>query len=325
MNALDAAIRAARDPARGATPEPERLEVEIFPDGRARSILTVYLRNGACPIACVYCALYRGMDARPATGEEIAVQIASARARHEGIAGIKLYNASSFFEPASIVPSEAELRAIASEVAGLDLVVVEARSENAARAPELARRLDGRLEVAIGMEAADDELLALWNKPTSTASFRKAARLLAANGILLRAFVLVQPPFVSGREARELAIRSVEEAAAAGARLVSLLPVVSRHAPMEKLRRAGMFSEVSLDLYFEIVSACRGRGPAIVAETEALAALPGCRHCRDRRIAALLALNETGELPAVDCERHEAAPERTVVRPSVAAAVSVLR
>lgn len=325
MNSLDAAIRSLRDaPTREPYPA-ERLDREIFPDGVPRPILTVYLRNGACPLSCVYCALYRGMDERPATGPEIAAQIASARARHRGVSGIKLYNASSLFEPISIVQTEASLRAIAGEVADLDLVVVEARSENAVRALPFARALRGRLEVAIGMEAADDELLALWNKPTSLASFRRAAALLAESRIFLRAFVLVQPPFVSGREARALALRSFEEAAAAGARVVSLLPVVARHAPMEALRRAGMFSEISLDDYFELVRASLGRGPVVLAEIDSLGELPGCPLCRGDRIRALIELNDTGNLPVVECRRHEERTAGAVSRPGAFEIVSALR
>ncbi|HET7453236.1 MAG TPA: radical SAM protein, partial [Thermoanaerobaculia bacterium] len=214
-------------------------EIEIFPSGVPRAIGTAYLRNGRCPLSCVYCALYRQATDRPATGVEIARQIRSVRDRLGEVAGLKLYNASSLFEPRSIRQTPEDVAAIAAEVADLELVVVESRSEQADRAPELAGRIGGRLEVAIGLEVADDALLRRLGKPTTVARFAKAAEALGRAGILLRAFVLVRPPFVSRDRARSLAVETFRVARASGARVVSLLPVVSDHAPMERLRADG--------------------------------------------------------------------------------------
>ncbi len=330
MIELDRAIRALRDEKRPPDTAP-RLEVEIFPDGKPREIATVYLVNGECPLACIYCALYRQTTGRPATGSEIAAQIRNARRNHPGISGMKLYNASSLFEPRSIVQTEDTLREIASALSGLDLVVVEARSENARAAVSFSRLLDARLEVAIGFETRDDELLRFLNKPTSLARFREAARFLSDAGILLRAFVLVGPPFVAHARARRLALASFQEARKAGARVVALLPVVSAHRPMEALRRAGFFSEISLDEYFETVRSCAA--PAregdfhpclVVAETEFLDRLPGCPACRPEKARALAALNATGRIDAVECRAHRASPPVSVRQPRIEEAVASL-
>ncbi len=283
-------------------------ESEIFPDGTPRPIGTAYLRNGACPLACVYCALYRQAAGGPAEGSGIARQIRSARRRLGGIAGIKLYNASSLFEPRSIRQTEADLAAIAAEVSDLELVVVESRSEQAGRAAAFARLLRGRLEVAIGLEVADDGLLRRLGKPTSIRRFTEAARELSGAGILLRAFVLVQPPFVSPDRSRALALETFRLARDSGARVVSLLPVVSEHEPMERLRAAGDFSEISLEAYFEIVADCAGEGGAVVlAELGSLAQLPGCGLCREARVRALSGLNSGGALAPVSCPGHRPA------------------
>jgi archaeosine synthase beta-subunit len=275
---------------------------EIFPDGQPHPIGTVYLRNGACPLACVYCALYRQAGPGVATGDEIAAQIRSARARLPAIDGIKLYNASSLFEPRSIRQTAEDRRAIAAAVEDLPLVVIEARSENARHALDLAPLLRGRLEVAIGLEVADDALLRRLGKPTSVTRFRKAASLLQGASISLRAFVLVQPPFVRGEESHRLAVATFERAREEGARVVSLLPVVSEHAPMERLREEGSFIEISIEDYYAVVAACvRSGGPVVLAETAVLHRLPGCSACRERRAAALASLNATGSLHPVEC------------------------
>jgi len=280
--------------------------IEIFPDGAPRPIGTAYLRNGACPLACVYCALYRQAGEGAASGAEIARQIRDARRRLPAVDGIKLYNGSSLFEPRSIRQGGEDLEAIAREVADLELVVVEARSEQARRAPELARLLGGRLEVAIGLEVADDSLLRALGKPTTIGRFREAAAFLRNENILLRAFVLVQPPFVAAAGAARLALETFDLAVACGARVVSLLPVVSQHAPMERLRATGDFTEISRQGYFRIVASCVARGGAVVlAEPEALDRLPTCPDCGDERANALSALNATGRLPPVECPRCE--------------------
>jgi radical SAM enzyme (TIGR01210 family) len=320
VSSLDGAVRALRSPGEAPSGPRTRVETEIFPDGSPKKIGTVYLRNGACPLACVYCALYRSAAEGPASGDEVAGQIREARRRMPDIAGVKLYNASSLFEPGSIRQTPEDLSAIAREVSDLELVVVEARSENAYRAVPLAPLLSGKLEVAIGLEAADDGLLALLNKPTTVARFRQACAILARAGILVRAFVLVQPPFVSGQAARELALRTFELAGAQGARVVSLLPVVSSHEPMERLRRAGFFAEPTLDDFFEVVAACAGRskgagGAVVVAETEWLDRLPACGSCRTLKIEALERLNGTGELVPPSCAAHRRVLARETLRP----------
>ena len=295
-------------PAAGAAIAAER-GIEVFPDGTPRPIGTAYLSNGACPLSCVYCALYRQAGRGPASGTEIARQIRSARRQFGTVSGIKLYNGSSLFEPRSIRQDAGDLEAIAAEVADLALVVVEARSEQARRAPELARRLGGRLEVAIGLEVADDALLRALGKPTTVRRFRDAAAFLQREGILLRAFVLVQPPFVDASRAPRLASDTFDLAVECGARVVSLLPVVSQHAPMEALRAAGDFTEISRESYFRIVASCVARGGAIVlAETEALDRLPACSACAAERGLALSRLNATGHLPPVECRVCEPAP-----------------
>jgi len=292
-------------PGAGAPDEPPiaiAREIEIFPDGTSKAIGTAFLRNGPCPLACVYCALYRQASPGAAPGAAIARQLRSARARLGDVAGLKLYNGSSLFEPRSIRQTAKDLAEIAAEVEDLELVVVESRSEQAARAAALRPLVRGTLEVAIGLEVADDSLLRRLGKPTSVGRFREAARNLGRDGISLRAFVLVQPPFVSPSRSFDLALETFRLARDSGARVVSLLPVVSEHEPMERLRAAGEFVEIELAAYFDVVAACAGEGGAVVlAELGSLWRLPGCAACRNARVDALARLNATGLLSPVPC------------------------
>jgi len=304
VSALDFAIRALRDPQRSA-PAAWRRQIEIFPDSIPRPIGTLFAVNGACPLACIYCGLYREMTDRPATGGEIASQIEAARRAMPDVTGLKIYNASSLFEPASIRQTDDDMAAIAASLEGLDFVVVEARAENASRARQLAARISGRLEVAIGLEVADDRILALLNKPTTVARFRHAAEALAQAGISLRSFVLVGPPFVPAARIRPLALKTFSFARDCGSRVVSFLPVRASHAPMRRLAGRGFFSPPPLSAFFDVVAASVDRGPVVLAETDGLAELPACPNCRGAIGESLRSLNELGVLPPVSCAAHQ--------------------
>lgn len=260
------------------------------------------MRNGACPLACAYCGLYRSADDRPATGPEIARQVRRVRESFPQARGLKLYNASSLFEPASI--AQRELHHLAPELAGLELVVVEARSENALGALAFSDRPDVPLEVAIGLDVADDGLLRRLNKPTSVAAFRAAAARLREAGIHLRVFVLIQPPFVGEGEAVALSCRTFEAARAAGARVVSLLPVIASHRPLDRLADAGFYAPPSLETVYDVAARCAGGDVIVRVELESLGLLDACAECSVERREALAILDRGERLPGVTCRAH---------------------
>src|SRR6185295_9941093 len=79
------------------------------------------------------------------------------------------------------------------------------------RAVEFQNMLPGRLEVAMGLEAADDQILDKLNKRVRLEDIRKASRFLEENDVAIRMFVLVKPPFVASESsALELARRSID-------------------------------------------------------------------------------------------------------------------
>jgi hypothetical protein len=70
-------------------------------------------------------------------------------------------------------------------------------------------------------------------------SFREAAALLAGNGIDLRVFILLNPPFLGGEAAVEWACRSIDVAAECGATACSVIPTRTGNGAMESLRSNG--------------------------------------------------------------------------------------
>lgn len=148
---------------------------------------------------------------------------------------IKLYNAGSFFDPAAIPPADDRL--IARTLDPFDRVIVESHPAFLAgvhgeRCLRFRDAIRGRLEVAIGLEAADDGVLERMNKRMTLDSFRRAAEFLNANGIDLRAFILLRPPFVDAADAIDLACRSIDFAREHGAVVCSVIPTRSGNDAM---------------------------------------------------------------------------------------------
>jgi radical SAM enzyme (TIGR01210 family) len=213
-------------------------EHEIDATGEAAPTAVVFLTNRECPFRCVMCDLWvNTLDATVRPGA-IATQIRTALARLPAARQVKLYNAGSFFDPAAVPPEDDE--EIAQTVGEFERVIVEAhpaflKGTHANRCLRFRDLMRARLEVAIGLETANPEVLARLNKRMTIASFRHAAHFLTGHGIDLRVFILVNPPFLSGDAAVEWACRSIDLAADCGATACSVIPTRGGNGAMEAL------------------------------------------------------------------------------------------
>jgi radical SAM enzyme (TIGR01210 family) len=155
-------------------------------------------------------------------------------------------------------------------------------------------RLDGaRLEVAIGLESAEASILDRLNKRMTRDDFARAAGYLRANGIGVRVFLLVKPPFVDEATALEQVSRSVEFAFASGADVVSLVPTRPGNGALDRLARAGLFTPPTLTMFEDAVDAAfafRPSGGRIFADLWGLERFcddPGSFDARAARMAAM--------------------------------------
>jgi archaeosine synthase beta-subunit len=273
------------------------VEPEVGPDGQPVDVATVFLTNRECPYRCLMCDLWRNTLAEGVPDGAIAAQIRHALERLPPARHLKLYNAGSFFDPRAIPP--AEYSEIARLAAPFERVIVECHPALVGpRCLGFRDRLAGRLEVAMGLETAHPDVLARLNKRMTLAQFRQAASFLVKEGIDLRVFILVRPPWMSESEGIVWAQRSLEFAFDCGAAVCSLIPTRAGNGAMEALAAAGEFvppALASLELAQEY-GLRRGAG-RVFADLWEIEQFARCPACSGARIARLAQMNATQSVP----------------------------
>jgi len=250
---------------------------------------TVFLTNRECPWKCVMCDLWKNTLAEPVPVGTIPAQIEYALAQLPAAPHIKLYNSGSFFDPRAI--PVADYAAIAALVGRYEHVIVESHpalaGDGCLRFRDL---LSGRLEVAMGLETVHPEVLPRLNKGMTLEQFRAAADFLSANGIDLRAFILMKPPFMRDGEAVEWACRSVDFAFECGASAATLIPTRGGEQPSLAMLEESVEYGVALD---------QGR---VFADLWDLRRFSRCDECFDARAERLHRMNLDQTLaPRIEC------------------------
>jgi len=147
-------------------------------------------------------------------------------------------------------------------------------------------------------------LLPRLNKKFELAHFSQAAEFLRRNGIAVRAFVLVKPPFMDEAEGLEWAVKSAVFALSCGATVLSLIPTRPGNGALERLTAAGEFSPprlATLEKALELALNVRGDG-RIFADTWDLEQFSNCSACFEKRRQRIHAMNLSQQIPpAIDC------------------------
>jgi archaeosine synthase beta-subunit len=255
------------------------------------------------------CDLWKNTLEEDTQDGAVTAQITTALSELPPARRIKLYNAGSFFDPRAIPPAEDDR--IAELLAGFERVVVESHPAFVReRCFEFAERLGtGRLEVAMGLETVQPEVLARLNKGMTLASFREAAGRLCSRGIGLRAFVLAGLPWVEASEQLRWTTEAVEFAFECGARAVSIIPTRSGNGAMDALAASRDFEPPRLELLENALAAgLELRRGLVFADLWDLETFSACRGCFGRRSARLSAMNRMQAIaPPVACGRCQEA------------------
>ncbi len=222
------------------------VEPEPAADGRLVDVATLFLTNRECPFRCVMCDLWKNTLTESVRPGQIPEQIRWALGQLPPARHLKLYNAGSFFDPRAIPPED--YPEIAQLAAPFERVIVECHPKLVGRrCREFREMLAGELEVAMGLETVHPEVLPRLNKQMTLDDFAAAARALRADGVSVRAFIMVRPPFLTDAEGLEWAKRSLDFAFSVGIECCSLIPTRDGNGAMEELARHGHFAPPSLD------------------------------------------------------------------------------
>lgn len=280
------------------------VEEECSHTGEVVPIATVFLTNRECPWRCVMCDLWKNTLTEPVPAGAITRQIAYALSRLPVAKQIKLYNSGSFFDSGAI-PYD-DYPEIASAVRSFARVIVESHpsliGDRCMRLRDLVR---GQLEVAMGLETVHPEALRQLNKRLSLGQFADAAGRLQQEGVALRVFVLIQPPFVKVEEALFWVERSLDFAFACQATAVTLIPTRAGNGALDALAAQGEFEPPTLSVIEAALNygLSLGQGRVFVDLWD-LGEVHSCAQCRSLRMERLRLMNLSQQLmPAASCTR----------------------
>jgi len=312
------ALRSAKTAVNPWRPIASLVERERLSNGRSAPNLTVFLAGAECPFTCVFCDLWRHtLDTATPIGAlprqlrlAFASNAAELPAEHYSDAWLKLYNASNFFDPRAVPKADlAELAELSRPFARL---VVECHPRWVGDSCfAFAERLEGRLQVAMGLETVHPQASSRLGKRSTPEDFAAAARALGERGLGVRAFVLVGAPFIAAAETVHWAVRSVAFACQHGAEHVTLIPLRAGNGELDRLARVGDFHQPRLHHLEMALKESLRLAPAATAVTadlwdlRLLADCPSCFEPRQRRLQQANANASWTELPACsDCEEE---------------------
>ncbi|MEO6816344.1 MAG: hypothetical protein ABI177_06550 [Edaphobacter sp.] len=249
------------------------------------------------------CDLWRNTLTEKVPSGAIPEQIDYALAQLPPARQIKLYNSGSFFDR-NAIPFE-DHPAIAARANLFERTIVESHpsliNQSCLQFRDL---LSSQLEVAMGLETAHPEILELLNKQITLKQFSESSQYLRSNGIDLRVFILVQPPFMKPHEALHWTQRSLDFAFDCGATAVTLIPTRPGNGAMEALTQRGKFSPPKLNVVESAASygLSLNRGRVFVDLWDLRLASPKCS-CYRLRIERLHAMNLCQSVvDVIDCE-----------------------
>jgi archaeosine synthase beta-subunit len=283
-------------------------------------VITIFLTNRECPWSCLMCDLWKNtltgtvpLGAIPAQIDHALQKclppkgsVPSIDTNCEKASVIKLYNSGSFFDHRAIpVQDHPE---IARRVSRFRRVIVECHPKLISDEVVRFRDLIGtELEVAMGLETANPDILARLNKGMTLQDFAVAAKFLTSQGLAVRAFILLKPPFTTEAEGVAWAKRSIDFAFDAGARVASVIPARPGNGALEALASRGEFSSPRLGSLQEVldygVSLNRGRVFADLWDLERFSTCPDCFKARKERLNAINLSQQPR--PPVTCPKCE--------------------
>lgn len=282
-------------------------EQEVEPDRTLKGVNTIFLTNNECPFKCVMCDLWKNTLENPVEEGDIPRQITYALDRLPEASIIKLYNSGNFFDHKAIPP--ADYPAIADLLSDYERVIIENHPKLCGDSCiDFQQMLNGQLEIAMGLETIHPEVLPKLNKQITKENFRQAATFLSKNGIKSRAFILLNPPYLTDpRENVKWTIKSVEYAFECGVSACSIIPTRDGNGAMEKLKREGHYERPTIHALEEAFDdSLKLENGRVFVDLWDLEQFSNCDDCFEKRKYRLDKMNlEQKIYPRIECSNCE--------------------
>lgn len=303
-------LRGEKNPVETNIPYDFSSEKERTRDGNIEDVITVFLSNKECVFRCLMCDLWKNTTNIPVRTGEIPAQIKYALEQLSPAKHIKLYNSGNFFDTRSIpVDDYLQIAALLSE---FDTLLVECH-------PKLINRncldfkeiLIPELQIAMGLETANPEVLQKLNKQMTLRDFEQKVLFLRNYDIPVRAFILLKPPFLSEEEGVEWAKRSIDFSFDIGVECCTIIPTRAGNGAMEWLQLNNYFQPPTLYSLEEVVEYGIGQNYGrVFADLWDVDRIVSCKKCAHEKTDRLQNMNWSQSiLPSVKCNYCESGKE----------------
>ncbi len=290
--------------------EPEAIwkEDDVVAGKRIRALSAV-LRTSGCwwsrKKGCLMCGYNVASDS--AIGEkDLQAQLETLGARYEGEPLVKIYTSGSFLDPNEIPLSVRDR--VFSLFPGETRILFESRPEFVT-SDNLGTLPKGRVEIALGLESSNDEVLRVCvRKGFSPADYQRAADLIREQGMSVRTYLLLKPPFMTEAQAIEDTITSALFARPLSD-TISINPInVQSGTEVEALWRKGNYRPPWLWSLVEVLKKAKDGADIRIFSSPSGAATPrgvhNCGKCDQDVLGAVKRFSftqDTNEFDGLDC------------------------
>ena len=245
------------------------LDEDFLPkERRAIRSLTVILRTIGCQWRkCTMCSFWQ--EAAQVTQADVLTQMAHAlQSSPEEEFVLKIFTSGSFLDEREI--SAESRRAIAKMVrerAGLRKLIIETRPEFVTPAKLEDFAGSAQLELAIGLETADDFIRSTYiNKGFTFAAYQQAAETALDCDATVKTYLLLKPPWVSEKQAIKDVVSSTERVSQYSSTISVNLCNIQKNTPLEMLWKRGYYRPPWLWSALEALSAIANRNLVVMSD-----------------------------------------------------------
>jgi radical SAM enzyme (TIGR01210 family) len=271
-------------------------EKELTSSGKLEAVNTVFLTNSECPFRCLMCDLWKNTTNKPVKSGDIPKQIEWAISQLGPAKNIKLYNSGNFFDR-NAIPVE-DYDEIARILDGYENVIVESHPKLIGDlCLQFNELISGQLQVAIGLETTNPEVLPLLNKRMDLNDFQRAVEFLSSHRIESRAFILLRPPFLSEPEGVEWAKKSIEFAFNSGIGCCAVIPTRAGNGAIEQLQKDGYFTPPDIASLEEVLEyGIELKSGIVLGDLWDIHKFSRCNNCLDLRVNRISEMNLTQQI-----------------------------